>query len=168
MLKSIILISVFSLFISSTAYIPTAEANWAEDAIKNKIRRELRKSAAKARHRNRHHNKDNHQDRRGNHKYNAVNFAITKIKNAQYQCADNFGSQSWRQESICFRRRIRNIKLSVNNDLRYKRLRPRAYETLTFIKKRLSKALRACQNKNTWKREAFCFERRLEKIINNY
>lgn len=171
MLKSIMLISILSIFITSAAYIPNAKANWLEDAVKEKLKRELRKKVRKeARRGQGHHRKNrkpNHHRKNNGHKTSRpVRIALQQIRDTRQDCT-RFSS-TWRQEARCFKSDIRNIRESIDSDLQYKRLNKRSYKVLNFAQRKLSNILRTCpQRANTWKQEAQCFDIKLKRIAHN-
>ncbi len=172
MIKSILLISMLSLFISNAVYIPTANAGFLKDAIKEKLRREVRKKLRQSEERERRkrqevrreRRRDNHHRKRYANGNKLINATIRKINRAKRHCLDSYSS--WRQEGLCFRDEVQYIRASISENLRHRRLRPRVRQRLSSMRNRLFNINNACKSKDTWKNETRCFARRLDRLAN--
>ncbi len=179
--KSIMLISIFSLFIISTAHVPTAKAGWLKDAVKDKLRKEARKKLRKEedrahrreRERGGHHRRGDRHRRRGdshkrNRRYDGYNYAanaLQTIRRVERVCPTR---SSWKKEALCFLHSSRSIRSDINHTLDNRYYSSRVENTLKEMNRDLSKAIRKCDDKRTWKKSANCFKRRLGNIYIGY
>lgn len=165
MLKSIILMSIFSIFISNAMYVQSAEAGFLEDAVKEKLRKKLRKELK----RNSKYKKHKKKHHRKNYTLEAV---IQKMENVKYRCSGNF--TTWKREYKCFNRGTKNIKKSISLNIKsissimgYGVQRRKILSNLHYALDDINEAREICQRKRNWKRATLCYDNRLTATIDN-